>query len=141
MHWPYSGKVASESDQVCEPTASCATITVLLEFVGVEEDPTDAATTEGELLLKFTGYSEELDMEFLLNLMSPMVLSTSLSPTSSSSSLLVLPSIKPVSLPCTKFPSSLLPLSLRLPTPLQDSASLSDPPPQMVTFSHRAFFL
>lgn len=89
-------KPYSYSNQVFESATSCATMGVLEEFEGIEEDPTHTFTTEGELLLTFAGYFEELDMDLLLNPLSSMVLSSALPPGSSSTPQ-VLSSIKPVS--------------------------------------------
>lgn len=97
-----------ESDQVWDLAPPCIAVGCLVKFEGVEKDPAYNPAAEGELRLDSMEYNN-LDMDVLLNLPSP----------------LVLPTTKPVSSPSTKFVSSLLiPPSLHLPSPHLDSASL-----------------
>lgn len=60
------------SDQVCKPATSSA-VGMLVLYEGIEEDPTHTLTTDGELLLTFGGYFENLDEEISLFLPFPMV--------------------------------------------------------------------
>lgn len=70
---PHTGKdmkptMKTEPTIAPELATTCATVGVLVEFEGMEEDPAHAPSTEGELLLISAGYFEEIDI--LLNLRS-----------------------------------------------------------------------
>lgn len=92
-------KPQCQSDQLYEAATTCVFMGLMVEFEGLEENPAHHPNTGGELLLTFAGSFEELDLDILLNLQS-------------SSSPLVLPSIKPVSSHGAKsMSSSLIPPS------------------------------
>lgn len=155
MHEPalrkgYEPNIAAElelpeaSEKGCEPATLCDVLGALLDFEGMEEDPAHTTTAEGETLLtSAVNFYDELEMEFYLDLPTPIVIFGKKSPVlklvppSSDSPVLHLcwfcPAqntgstqfrvscpAPPLILPSTNSPASLeFPPSLLLPSPLQ----------------------